>query len=59
MKNWCLIVTDVSDKIMKNWNGMQNAADFGGGVGVFKFAYICNLTSCVFFTKCEILVQIM
>ena len=30
-----LIVTDVSDKNVKNWNRMQNAADWGGGGGVF------------------------
>ena len=42
MKNWNLIVTGDSDKTVKNWNRMQNAADFfffflggGGGWGVF------------------------
>ena len=29
MKNWYLIVTDASDKTVKNWNRMQNAADLG------------------------------
>ena len=35
VKNWYLIVTDVSDKTMKNWDRMLNAADFfrgGGGI---------------------------
>ena len=30
MKNWYLVVTDVSDKNVKNWNRMQNAEEFGG-----------------------------
>ena len=29
VKNWYLIVTDVSDKTVKNLNRMQNAADLG------------------------------
>ena len=29
VKNWYLIVTGVSDKIVENWNRMQNAADLG------------------------------
>ena len=29
VKNWYLIVTDVSDKTVKNWNRMQNATDLG------------------------------
>ena len=27
--NWYLVVTDVSDKNVKNWNQMQNGADLG------------------------------
>ena len=27
MKNWYLIVTDTSDKTVKNWNRMQNVAE--------------------------------
>ena len=30
IKNWYLNVTHVSDKTVKNWNRMQNAADFEG-----------------------------
>ena len=29
-ENWDIIVIYVSDKTVKNWNRMQNAADFGG-----------------------------
>ena len=38
MKNWYLIVTDVSDKTVKNRNRMQNAAYLVcvcGGGGIF------------------------
>ena len=66
MKNCYLIVTDVSDKTVKNWNRMQNAVDWvGGGGGILSILLgismyaIGNLTSCVFFTKCEILVRNM
>ena len=30
IKNWYLIATYVSDKTVKNWNRMRNAADLGG-----------------------------
>ena len=30
IKNWYLNVTHVSDKTVKNWNRMQNAADLEG-----------------------------
>ena len=45
MKNWYLIATDVSDKTLKNWNRIQNAADLGGG-GYFisvKNLHVCNV----------------
>ena len=64
MKNWYLIATAVSNKTVKNWNRMQNAADLGGG-GYFinvrntRMYAIWYLTSCVFFTKCEILIRNM
>ena len=34
--NWNLIVTDVSDKTEKNWNRMQNAADLGGTLSMWR-----------------------
>ena len=53
---------DVIDKTVQNWNRMQNAAEcvWGGG-GYFinvknTLAGYINLTMCVLFTKCEILV---
>ena len=68
MKNWYLIVTDVSDKTVKNLNRMQNAADFG----VF---YQCEQYACMlykillrayfsqsvryWYELCEIMVQIV
>ena len=45
MKNWYLIATDVSDKTLKNWNRIQNAADLGGG-GYFisvRNLHVCNV----------------
>ena len=46
VKNCYLIVTDVSDKTMKNWIQMRNAADFlVGGGGVFGG---CNVKICMF-----------
>ena len=58
VKNWYLIATDVSDKTVKTLNRMQNAADLWGGGGILLYA-IWNLTSCLFFTTCEILVRIV
>ena len=42
-KNWYLIVTDISDKTVKKWNRMQNAADLGGGVFYQCEKYACML----------------
>ena len=46
MKNWYLIVTDVSDKTVKNRNRMQNAAYlvcvWGGGA----FLSMCGIRMC-------------
>ena len=43
---------------VKNWNRMQNAADFGGILSIcwIRMYATYNFTTCVFFTKCEILV---
>ena len=61
VKNWNSIVTNVSVKTVKNWNRMQNAADLGGILSMWEIGMyaILNMTSCVFFTKCEILVRNM
>ena len=54
MKNWYLLVTDVSDKNVKNWNRMQNATDL-------RVFFVNVMNTHVYymkidFTKCEILV---
>ena len=46
MKNWYLMFTDVNDKTVKNWNIVQNAADSGGGGGVF---YQCEEYPCMLY----------
>ena len=41
IKNWYLIVTDVIDKTVKNWNGMQKAFRLDGILsmsGIRKYA---------------------
>ena len=49
-ENWCFIVTDVSDKTVKNWNRMQNVAAWGGAIlsmiGIRMYA-IWHLPTCV------------
>ena len=49
-KNWYLIVTYVSDKTVKNWNRMQNAADLGEFLSMWRIRIhaIWNLTWCLF-----------
>ena len=39
VKNWYLIAIDVSNKTVKNWNRMQNAADF----------YQCEENACMLY----------
>ena len=42
MKNCNLIVTDVSDKTVKNWNRMKNAAELRG-------IYLCEDYACMLY----------
>ena len=60
MKNCHLIVKYVSDKIVKNWNRMQNAADWGW---VF---YECEEYACMLYESvrywygiCDVLVTFL
>ena len=48
MKNWYFIVTDVSEKTVKNWNRMQISAYFGGG------AYFINVRNTGFIAFLDI-----
>ena len=59
VKNWYLIVTDVSDQNVKNWNRMQTAADlFFNNVRYTRVCYM-KFDFVRIFHKSEILVRIM
>ena len=53
MKNWYLMITDVSKKKCEELESNAKCSRFRGYL--IRMYAILNLTSCVFFIKCELL----